>query len=103
MSESKDLKEQDKNEASLRRIAELEAMVVQLQKSIALVGAPLPAREALLAEVEKTVHLGSWFLNLKTNEVLWSEELFRILGMDPDTETASVDRFFQALHPDDSQ
>ncbi len=103
MLESKHPKEQDSHEASLRRIAELEAMVTQLQQSIALVGAPLPAREALLAEVEKSVHLGSWFLNLKTNEVLWSEELFRILGMDPATETASVEKFFNALHPDDSQ
>ncbi|HEY6726333.1 MAG TPA: PAS domain-containing protein, partial [Polyangiaceae bacterium] len=35
------------------------------------------------------------------NDVLWSDELFRILGYDPAQDRASTEAFFEAVHPDD--
>jgi two-component system cell cycle sensor histidine kinase/response regulator CckA len=84
-----------------RRVAELEAEVQALRRAGAGVDGALPAREALLTEAEKVAHLGSWFLNPFTHEVKWSEELFRILGYDPAKDSATAEKFFQALHPDD--
>ena len=86
-----------------RRVEELEAELRGLRQSLSGVDGALPAREALVKEAEKVAHLGSWFLNPHTNEVKWSEELFRILGYDPEKVTASAERFFQALHPGDLQ
>lgn len=40
-------------------------------------------REFELAESQKIAKIGSWYLNLSTNELLWSEELYHIFGLDP--------------------
>ncbi len=32
---------------------------------------------------QKTAHLGTWRLNVLTNEVVWSEELYKMYGFDP--------------------
>jgi len=36
-----------------------------------------------LLESQRIAHLGTWSLDLKTNQVLWSEELYRMYGFDP--------------------
>ena len=84
-----------------RRVAELEAELQRLKHASQAVDGALPVREALLNEAEKVAHLGSWFMNPQTNEVKWSEELYRIMGYDPAKDTATAEMFFQALHPDD--
>ena len=101
MPQSNIVKKSNEENALLRRITDLEAEVAMLREAQGVIDAPLPAREALLTEVEKTAHLGSWFLNLETNEVKWSDELFHILGYDPAADTASAEKYFQVLHPDD--
>lgn len=63
----------------------------------------LSVREALLLEAERIAHVGSWVWNIRTNEVAWSDELFRILGYDPATDVASAEAFFARVHPEDRQ
>jgi len=36
-----------------------------------------------LAEAQKIAHVGSWEFDLTTGDILWSEETFRIFGLDP--------------------
>ena len=38
---------------------------------------------ALLAEAQRLAHLGSWERDLATGRVTWSEELYRIYGLNP--------------------
>lgn len=47
--------------------------------------AELALRESqfMLNEAQKVAHIGSWTFNPKSGEVTWSEELFRIHGLDP--------------------
>jgi two-component system cell cycle sensor histidine kinase/response regulator CckA len=59
--------------------------------------------EAGLREAQRLAHVGSWSRDPRTNEVRWSEEVFRILGMDPDRDAASYDAFLRAIHPQDRQ
>ncbi len=63
----------------------------------------LSEREALLAEAERIAQLGSWVWNVGPDTVFWSDELFRILGFDPDTDQASTEAFFDRVHPDDRE
>lgn len=87
------------------RIRELEAELILLKATRASENSesvPLSAREALLAEAERIAHLGSWILDFKTGKVEWSQELFRILGFDPNKDTASTKTFIQAIHPEDA-
>ena len=36
-----------------------------------------------LLESQRIAHLGTWSLNLATNQVVWSEELYKMYGFDP--------------------
>jgi two-component system cell cycle sensor histidine kinase/response regulator CckA len=61
----------------------------------------LKSREKQLAESQRIAHIGSWEHNLKTNQVFWSDELFRVLGLDPEKDPADFNVFFGMIHPDD--
>ncbi len=60
----------------------------------------LEEREALLAEAERIVGMGSWFWDVATNQVRWSDQLFHILGY-PHDHPPSAEAFFARIHPED--
>lgn len=43
----------------------------------------LRLNEKNLKESQRIAHVGSWSLDLATNEVIWTEELYRMFGFDP--------------------
>ncbi len=61
----------------------------------------LQAREQRLLEAQKLAHFGYWELDLVTDHLWWSDEVFRIFELDPDSFRASYEAFLQAVHPDD--
>nr|WP_320050304.1 diguanylate cyclase [uncultured Desulfuromonas sp.] len=50
---------------------------------------------------QKMAHLGSWHWNVATNELLWSDEVFRIMGDDIQSYAPTFDRFLEKIHPED--
>jgi PAS domain-containing protein len=89
--------------AELRRL-EAAAQTLRVELGTTHEGAPQPAlskREALLIEAERVAHLGSWTWSLQTGEIVWSDELYRILGLGIQTVEPSSDRFFAAIHHED--
>lgn len=44
--------------------------------------------------------MGTWEWNVETGELIWSPEMMRLYGLDPDKDTISYEKFFGALHPD---
>jgi PAS domain S-box-containing protein len=65
------------------------------------VEADLKRSEAYLAEGQKISHTGTWALNLTSGEVYWSQEVFRIYGLDPATTKLSREMAFELIHPED--
>jgi diguanylate cyclase (GGDEF)-like protein/PAS domain S-box-containing protein len=61
----------------------------------------LEASQHRLAEAQRTAHIGSFELDLVTGELTWSEEYYRILGLDPDV-APSIELFTSMIHPDDA-
>jgi PAS domain S-box-containing protein len=57
--------------------------------------------EAYLAEGQRLSHTGSWGWNVRTGEVFWSRETYRIFGLDPAKTKPTRESFFQILHPED--
>jgi PAS domain S-box-containing protein len=57
--------------------------------------------ERQLAEAQKLTHVGSWEWNLVTNEVTWSDELYRIFDVTRETFTPSYDAYLARVHPED--
>jgi len=57
--------------------------------------------EGYLAEAQKLSRSGSWAWNTRTRNAFWSQEMFRILGYDPETTKPTLSHFLQRVHPDD--
>ncbi|ALP53337.1 hypothetical protein Tel_09320 [Candidatus Tenderia electrophaga] len=62
---------------------------------------PLDQTFAILAEVQRIAQLGNWELDLVTNQLTWSDEVYRIFGLDPSQFDASFEAFIDAVHPED--
>ena len=57
--------------------------------------------EALLSRSQEIARVGSWKLNLTTNHLFWSDEVYRIFGCDPQEFPATYEAFLGFVHPDD--
>ena len=64
-------------------------------------GIDLRRSEAYLAEAQRLSHTGCWARNPTTGELYWSQEEWRIFGLDPKTTALSYDLFLQMIHPED--
>ena len=61
----------------------------------------LAKSEARLRMAHEAAQAGTWEWNLATNENIWSDELWRLYGLDPKRCTASYETWRQVIHPDD--
>ena len=62
----------------------------------------LQRSEAYLAEAQRLSHTGSFAYNPGSGKTLyWSEELFRIFGLDPQRGIPDFEETYRLLHPDD--
>jgi PAS domain S-box-containing protein len=59
--------------------------------------------EERLAAAQQIAHLGSWELDLSTNRFLWSEEFYRIHGIERRDEVIDFGRFLERVHPEDQR
>jgi len=57
----------------------------------------------VLTEAQRIAHIGSWELDLETNALIWSDEIFRIFGIDQEQFGASYQSFIEIIHPDDRE
>jgi PAS domain S-box-containing protein len=58
--------------------------------------------EAYLADAQRLTHTGSWAHDGRTREPLyWSEEVYRILGVDPQNGLPTRDQAWERIHPED--
>jgi PAS domain S-box-containing protein len=54
-----------------------------------------------LSQSQKLSHTGTWALILATGELFWSEEHFRIVGLDPTMGAPAYPLAINIIHPDD--
>jgi DNA-binding CsgD family transcriptional regulator/PAS domain-containing protein len=57
--------------------------------------------EMLLTSAERVAQAGSWQLDLRTGETLWSEGMHRILDLEFDPGGRTEDEVLAVVHPDD--
>ena len=51
--------------------------------------------------LSRLAKIGNWELNLKTNELWWSSEIYVMFEVDPNEFGASYEAFLAAIHPED--
>nr|MBF0221889.1 transporter substrate-binding domain-containing protein [Desulfobulbaceae bacterium] len=63
----------------------------------------LAVSEAQLKNAQRLAHVGNWSLNLQTNYLEWSDEIYRIFEIEKKKFAASYEAFLDAIHPDDRE
>ncbi len=58
-------------------------------------------KEERLREAQQIAKIGSWEVEFPGLKLTWSDEIFRIFEIDPQTTLPSYDHFLNAIHPDD--
>ncbi|MGZ3453071.1 MAG: GAF domain-containing protein [Polyangiales bacterium] len=59
--------------------------------------------ERQLATAQQITHIGSWEWELATNRVTWSDELYRIYGLEPQSVEITFESFLARVHPEDRE
>ena len=59
--------------------------------------------ERRLKKAQSIAHIGSWELQIPTNELIWSDEIYRLFDLDPKVFEATYEAFLKAIHPDDRE
>lgn len=57
--------------------------------------------EQRLNEAQQIAQVGSWDLDLQTGQLLWSDEIFRIVEIEPARSGASCEAYLDRVHPED--
>jgi PAS domain S-box-containing protein len=64
--------------------------------------------EAALAKSEEQLrltldftHIGTWDWNVQTNEIMWNDNHFRLVGLEPETASDNYQRWYNIIHPED--
>ncbi len=63
----------------------------------------LSKKKGLLSRTEEISHVGTWEYDLKSEKVIWSEELYRIYGLKPESTVIDSNIIRKLIHPDDLQ
>jgi len=110
-----DITDRKRAEEELRRHRDhLEEIVAartfELERSNAVLQAEIAERkqaeEALqdseekLRRAQEVAHIGSWYQYIKTNRLVWSDEVYRIFGVPVGKQLEEAD-FLALVHPDD--
>jgi PAS domain S-box-containing protein len=57
--------------------------------------------ERYLAEAQRLTHSGSWAWDVRTGDLFWSEETYRVFGFEPGEIKPTTAVFYERVHPED--
>jgi PAS domain S-box-containing protein len=91
----------------------LEALTAGVALSLLLLGAVLDERSqalndlarahASLKEAQEVAHMGSWEWDIPENKVTWSDELYRLWGLEPEAGEITYERYLETIHPNERE
>jgi PAS domain S-box-containing protein len=73
----------------------------RLQSEQALQFRQLRDTQLKLIEAQRVGQIGNWDVNLVTGRVWWSDQVYHLFGVDPESHTGTLNDLQALLHPDD--
>jgi PAS domain S-box-containing protein len=84
-------------ESCQREDCEIKRSAAELQKEMA----ERRQVEGRLADAQRIAHTGHWDWDIVTNELSWSDEIYRIFGLQPQEFAATYEAFLERIHSGD--
>jgi PAS domain S-box-containing protein len=78
-----------------------EARLAQSSSQLRQTAADLQLTVDRFKRTEEIASIGHWFFDMATQETVWSDETFRLFGLEPQKCKPSLELFFSRIHPDD--
>lgn len=63
----------------------------------------LEEADKLYKQVEEIAAMGNWSWDVATDKLTWTDHLYRIYGLEPQSEELTIEKFLSFVHPDDRQ
>jgi PAS domain S-box-containing protein len=97
------LADEGRNKAPLETVEFLDDMAAMIGEAVHRfnVEQSLRLNEKRLTEAQKLAHLGNWEWDIPANRLWWSDEVYRIFGLEPSLFGITYDAFVSCIHPDD--
>jgi PAS domain S-box-containing protein len=77
---------------TLQDVSEREELINRLQRS-----------EILYKQAQSIAHLGNWMFDVESEKLFWTDELYRIYGLEPQSEELNWKRFMDLVLKDDRE
>ncbi len=77
---------------TVQNVTEKQTLIRRLRKS-----------EELYKQAEQLANMGNYNWNVEKNTIEWTDQLYIIYGLEPQSETITIDRFLSFIHPDDKK
>jgi len=88
-------------EALIKAYGSLENKVKERTAELEETYKALLENERRLSEAQKMAHIGVWDWDLVTDEMYWSDEMYRIFGLNPQQIGSAYQEVLSRTHPDD--
>jgi len=91
------------NYPELFRVLDRIGEKIMLRRLVAEQVERIRRREQQLSQAEKITHLGSWEWHVASGDMVWSDEFYRILGLEPESAPAGLEALLDMVHPADRE
>ena len=73
------------------------------EETLELMSRDLQESKTKLEEAQRIAHVGHWFWDLGNDGLAWSDETYRIFGLQPQERPMNVEAFQEMIHPEDRE
>ncbi len=76
----------------------LETAAAELERRVTVRTVELTTSEERMREAQALANIGSWYWDVKSNAVTWTDELYRIYGLEPQSSPATFEGYVARVH-----
>ncbi len=77
---------------TIQDVTDKQLLIEQLQES-----------DQLFKQAQARTHIGNWTWDIAANKVTWSDEMYRVYGLEPQSEEVTYETYISHIHPEDRE
>jgi len=87
----------------IRNMLEVRLLHNQVHDQNALLERKVMERTKDLSDAQRIAQMGNWVWDIVSDNLSWSDEVYRIFGFQPQEFEATYEQFLRSIHPDDRE